>query len=92
MAAKIGFTAWEGDSNLAVNETLRVNGNIISNPPLNPEENAFNGTNSFTGSSQLYNMDLDFYYGMKLDYGMPILYNDILVSNSSTSASGSEGR
>jgi gliding motility-associated-like protein len=59
--AKIGFTAWEGDLSLAVNETLRVNGNIISNPPLNPEENAFNGTNSFTGSSEFYNMDLDFY-------------------------------
>ena len=59
--AKIGFMAWEGDLNLAVNETIRVNGNIISNPPLNPEENAFNGTNSFTGSSELYNMDLDFY-------------------------------
>jgi len=59
--AKIGFTAWEGDSNLSVNETLRVNGNIISNPPLNPETNAFNGTNSFTGSSELYNMDLDVY-------------------------------
>ncbi len=61
VGAKIGFTAWEGDLNLAVNETLRVNGNIISNPPLNPEENAFNGTNSFTGSSEFYNMDLDFY-------------------------------
>ncbi len=59
--AKIGFMAWEGDSNLAINETLRVNGNIISNPPLNPEENAFNGTNSFTGSAELYNMDLDYY-------------------------------
>jgi gliding motility-associated-like protein len=61
LGAKIGFTAWEGDLSLAVNETLRVNGNIISNPPLNPEENAFNGTNSFTGASNFYNMDLDFY-------------------------------
>ncbi|MEZ4874588.1 MAG: gliding motility-associated C-terminal domain-containing protein [Flavobacteriaceae bacterium] len=59
--AKIGFLAWEGDSGLAVNETLRVNGNIISNPPLNPSDNAFNGTNSFTNSSVLYNMDIDFY-------------------------------
>ena len=32
-----------------------------SNPPLNPETNAFNGTNSFTGQSNLYNMDIDFY-------------------------------
>jgi len=59
--AKIGFLAWEGDSGLAVNETLRINGNIISNPPLNPANNAFNGTNSVTNSSTLYNMDLDIY-------------------------------
>ncbi|MCP4484625.1 MAG: gliding motility-associated C-terminal domain-containing protein, partial [Flavobacteriaceae bacterium] len=61
MGAKIGFLAWEGDASLAVNETLRINGNILSNPPLNPQTNAFNGTNSFTNSSQLYNMDIDFY-------------------------------
>lgn len=59
--AKIGFVAWEGDANLAVNETLQINGTILSNPPLNPANNAFNGTNSFTGSNTLYNMDLDFY-------------------------------
>lgn len=59
--AKIGFLAWEGDEGLAVNETLSINGNIISNPPLNPPTNAFNGTNSFTNSTTLYNMDLDFY-------------------------------
>ena len=38
-----------------------INGNLIANPPLNPENNAFNGTNSFTGASDLYNMDLDVY-------------------------------
>lgn len=59
--AKIGFIAWEGDSQLAVNETLRINGNILSNPPLNPANNAFNGTNSVTNSNQLNNMDLDIY-------------------------------
>ncbi|MCZ4318568.1 gliding motility-associated C-terminal domain-containing protein [Aequorivita viscosa] len=59
--AKIGFLAWEGDSQIAVNETLRINGNILSNPPLNPADNAFNGTNSFTGSDVLYNMDIDVY-------------------------------
>jgi len=59
--AKIGFIAWEGDASLAVNESLRINGNIISNPPLNPSNNAFNGTNSFTGSNTLYNMDIDVY-------------------------------
>ena len=59
--AEIGFIAWEGDSILAVNETLKINGNTLSNPPLNPANNAFNGTNSITGASNLYNMDLDIY-------------------------------
>lgn len=59
--AKIGFVAWEGDRNIANNETLSINGNIISNPPLNPANNAFNGTNSVTGNNNMYNMDLDIY-------------------------------
>ena len=59
--AKIGFIAWEGDRNLAVSEQLSINGNVISNPPLNPANNAFNGTNSFTGATDLYNMDIDVY-------------------------------
>lgn len=60
-SAKIGFLAWEGDAGIAVNETLQVNGNIISNLPLNPPNNAFNSTNSFTNSNQLWNMDIDVY-------------------------------
>ncbi|WP_353779306.1 gliding motility-associated C-terminal domain-containing protein [Winogradskyella sp. 3972H.M.0a.05] len=59
--AKIGFVAWEGDAALAVNEQLTINGNVIGNPPLNPLNNAFNGTNSFTGATDLYNMDIDVY-------------------------------
>ncbi|MFC7358203.1 gliding motility-associated C-terminal domain-containing protein [Jejudonia soesokkakensis] len=59
--AKIGFLAWEGDATIANNETLRINGSILSNDPLNPANNAFNGTNSFTNSNELYNMDIDFY-------------------------------
>ena len=59
--AKIGFIAWEGDSSLAINESLRMNGYLLSNPPLNTATNAFNGTNSFTGESNLYNMDIDVY-------------------------------
>ena len=59
--AKIGFLAWEGDRALDTNETIRINGNIVGNPPLNPYNNAFNGTNSFTGEENLYNMDLDYY-------------------------------
>src|SRR5690606_33244983 len=42
-------------------EFLRINGNDLSNPPLNPVNNAFNSTNSYTGTSDLYNMDLDYY-------------------------------
>lgn len=57
--AKIGFLAWEGDADIAVNETLSINGNIISNPPLNPPNNVFNSTNSFTNSAELWNMDID---------------------------------
>ncbi|MEO6346911.1 MAG: gliding motility-associated C-terminal domain-containing protein [Aquaticitalea sp.] len=59
--AKIGFIAWEGDENIAVNETLSINGNPIGNPPLNPVNNVFNGTNSFTSATNLYNMDIDVY-------------------------------
>lgn len=58
--AKIGFVAWEGDEELDNNETLKINGNTLSNA-LNPPTNAFNGSNTFTGSSTLYNMDLDAY-------------------------------
>lgn len=59
--AKIGFLAWEGDRNIAITETLSINGNILSNEPLNPANNQFNGTNTFTNSEVLFNMDLDFY-------------------------------
>ncbi|HEX9979240.1 MAG TPA: gliding motility-associated C-terminal domain-containing protein [Flavobacterium sp.] len=59
--ARIGFVAWEGDRTIDEGESLTINGNLIGNPPLNPDDNAFNGTNSFTGSEDLYNMDLDVY-------------------------------
>src|SRR6218665_577065 len=59
--ARIGFIAWEGDRSLDIGEQLTVNDSIISNLPLNPANNAFNGTNSFTQSDTLYNMDLDVY-------------------------------
>ena len=57
--SKVGFLAWEGDSGLAT-EQFSFNGELLSNS-LNPTENVFNGTNSFTGSNTLYNMDLDVY-------------------------------
>ena len=61
IGSKIGFVAWEGDENIAVTESLKINGLTVSNPPLNPANNAFNGTNSITNNSKLYNMDLDVY-------------------------------
>lgn len=59
--AKIGFLAWEGDSAIQVNEVLSINGTVLSNPPLNPANNAFNGTNSFNATNDLFNMDIDVY-------------------------------
>lgn len=60
IGAKIGFIAWEGDEGLDDGESLILNNNILSND-LNPPTNAFNGTNTITGSNTLYNMDLDVY-------------------------------
>ena len=59
--AKIGFLAWEGDNSLNYGESLVFNGNILQSLPLNPGDNAFNGTNSFTNSTTSFNMDLDVY-------------------------------
>lgn len=57
--ARMGFLAWNGSPNLFFNESVSFNGNLLSNPPLNPVDNPFNGTNSYTGADDLYNMDLD---------------------------------
>lgn len=62
--SKIGFLAWEGDKEIANGESLYINGQLISNPPLNPPNNVFNGTNSYIGppgNAQCYNMDLDYF-------------------------------
>lgn len=59
--AAIAFVAWEGDQQLHDNESVRINGNLVGNPPLNPFDNAFNGTNSFTNAFNMYNMDIDVY-------------------------------
>ena len=61
IGAKIGFLAWEGDDALNFGESLSINDNILSNPPLNLSDNAFNGTNTFTNSTEFYNADLDVY-------------------------------
>ena len=61
IGAKIGFLAWEGDDALNYGESLSINDNVLSNPPLNLSDNAFNGTNTFTNSTDFYNADLDVY-------------------------------
>lgn len=58
--AKMGFIAWEGDSNIFNQESLLINNHPLSDA-INPIGNPFNGTNNITRSSQLYNMDLDIY-------------------------------
>ena len=59
--AKIGFLAWEGDLPNSNNESLRINNILVDDPPLNPGDNQFNGTNTYTNSNNLFNMDLDAY-------------------------------
>lgn len=58
--SKIAFLAWEGDESISAGEELRINNFLVSNA-LNPSNNAFNGTNSYSGSKELWNMDLDLY-------------------------------
>lgn len=58
--SKISFLAWEGDATLASGEQLRINNLIVSNA-LNPANNAFNCTNSYSNSTEMWNMDLDQY-------------------------------
>ena len=58
--SKIGFLAWEGEENIAVNESLSING-ILIDTELNPGNNPFNSTNTYTESQEFWNMDLDVY-------------------------------
>ncbi|WP_026705248.1 gliding motility-associated C-terminal domain-containing protein [Flavobacterium soli] len=57
--AKIGFVAWEGDKSWSNNENLTFNGFDLFDEELNPINSIFNGTNSYTGSEEMFNMDLD---------------------------------
>jgi len=57
--ARLNFLGWNGSPNLFFNESISFNGNLLSNPPLNPVDNPFNGSNSYTGATDLWNMDLD---------------------------------
>ena len=56
--AKMTYTAYNGSPNLFFDEFISLNGNILSNT-LNPPNNPFNGTNSFTGSMNNWNQDID---------------------------------
>lgn len=58
--SKVGFLAWEGDNFHTNNENIRINDNIIS-APLNPINNIFNSTNTVTGLTTLWNMDIDIF-------------------------------
>lgn len=57
--SKIGFLVWEGDNEIT-DEQLSVNNVALSNE-YNPVNNPFNSTNSFTGATDLWNMDLDYF-------------------------------
>jgi gliding motility-associated-like protein len=59
--ARMGFLAWNGSPNLFFNESISFNGNLLSNTPLNPVDNPFNGTNSYTAENDVFNLDLDFF-------------------------------
>lgn len=52
------YVAYNGSPNLFFNESISLNSNVLSNT-LNPPNNPFNGTNSFTGSSTNWNQDID---------------------------------
>ncbi len=56
--ANLSYVAYNGSTNLFFNESITLNGNILSNA-LNPANNPFNGTNSFTGSTTNWNQDID---------------------------------
>lgn len=56
--ASLSYVAWNGSTNLFLNESITFNGDILSNA-LNPANNPFNSTNSFTNSNTNWNQDID---------------------------------
>lgn len=58
--AQMSYVGWNGSPNLFFNESISFNSNTLSNA-LNPVNNPFNGTNSFTGSNTNWNQDIDTY-------------------------------
>jgi gliding motility-associated-like protein len=61
VGAKMTYIAYNGSPNAFWNESVKINGNTLSNAQ-NPPNNPFNGTNSFTGSNTSWNMDVDTYF------------------------------
>ncbi len=57
LGSYLGMLSWEGDSSLAVEESVHFNNHLLSND-ANPSNNLFNSTNSFTGDV-VNNMDMD---------------------------------
>jgi gliding motility-associated-like protein len=60
IGAKMTYIVYNGSPNSFFGESVKVNGNTLSNAQ-NPPNNPFNGTNSFTGSNTSWNMDVDTY-------------------------------
>ena len=60
VGAKMTYIVYDGSPNFFINESVKINGNTLSNAQ-NPANNPFNGTNSFTGSNSSWNMDVDTY-------------------------------
>lgn len=56
--AKMTYVALNGSPNYFDQEAVLFNNNTLSNA-LNPANNPFNGTNSFTGSTTNWNQDID---------------------------------
>ena len=85
--AKMSYIAYNGSPNIFWNESVQINGNILSNAQ-NPPNNPFNGTNSFTGSNTSWNMDVDTYpisnYLTVGNTGFQITMNSYILRNIST--------
>lgn len=63
---KFGVLTWEGDKSNSdtrnsLNEDLRFNGVLLTDPPLNPNQNQYNSTISPLNAQDTYGVDLDFY-------------------------------
>ncbi|TXD85157.1 T9SS type B sorting domain-containing protein [Subsaximicrobium wynnwilliamsii] len=56
--ASMSYVGYNGSPNIFLDESILFNGNTLSNA-LNPPDNPFNGSNSFTGSTTNWNQDID---------------------------------